>query len=100
MRFALSLLALPFAASAWKVTTGYWESSEIDYCTSADLSRGQDVTVGDLPSNQRVFFFSDDECEDFEFSVTKASTTTLQGDIGSFQVLEFEPNGGPERSGL
>ncbi|KAL3456209.1 hypothetical protein BJX64DRAFT_296857 [Aspergillus heterothallicus] len=100
MRFILSLLAIPMAASAWKVTTGYWESSETDYCTSADLSKGQDVTVGDLPSNQRVFFFSDDDCEDFVFSVTEAGTTTLQADIGSFQTLEFEPKGAEGRSGL
>ncbi|KAL2839349.1 hypothetical protein BJY01DRAFT_250529 [Aspergillus pseudoustus] len=92
MRLTLALVALSMAAStsAWIVTTGFWESSETDYCIPADLSQGEEVTVGDLPDSQRVFFFADDKCKDFEFSITEAGTTELQADIGSFQVLEFE----------
>lgn len=97
MKFTAAFLALPLAVSAWKITTGYWESSEVDICTPAELSAGQDLTISELPSNQRVFFFSDDECENFEFSVTEEGTTTLETDVGSFQVLEFESS---ERTAL
>lgn len=92
MKFLAALLALPLAASAWKVTTGYWESSEVEFCTPAELSKGQDLTVSELPKNQKALFFSDDECEEFEFSVAEEGTSTLKADVGSFQVLEFEPN--------
>ncbi|KAL2796265.1 hypothetical protein BJX66DRAFT_336278 [Aspergillus keveii] len=87
-------LALPLTTSAWAVTSGYWAGSETDYCTPASLSKGQDVTVSDLPPNQRVFFFSDDECENLEFSVTEPGQIELENDIGSFQVLDFENGGG------
>ncbi|RLL95930.1 hypothetical protein CFD26_101428 [Aspergillus turcosus] len=92
MKFAAALLALPLAASAWRVTTGYWAGSEADYCTSANLSKGQEVTVSDLPQNEKVMFFSDDECEKFEFSIGEAGSTALETDIKSFQVMEFEPD--------
>ncbi|RHZ63457.1 uncharacterized protein CDV56_108717 [Aspergillus thermomutatus] len=92
MKFTAALLALPLAASAWKVTTGYWASSEVDYCTSATLAKGLEVTVSELPKNQKVMLFSDADCEDLEFSIAEAGTTALPTDIKSFQVLEFEPN--------
>jgi hypothetical protein len=91
MKFTAVLLALPLAASAWKVTTGYWAGSETDYCTSANLAKGQEVTVSDLPKNQKVMFFSDNECEKFEFSIGEAGSSKLESDIKSFQVMEFEP---------
>ncbi|KAL3483407.1 hypothetical protein BJX62DRAFT_244937 [Aspergillus germanicus] len=87
-------LALPLTTTAWTVTSGYWAGSETDYCTTASLSKGQDITVSDLPPNQRVFFFSDDECENLEFSVTEPGQIELENDIGSFQVLEFENGAG------
>ncbi|KAL2822483.1 hypothetical protein BJX63DRAFT_121959 [Aspergillus granulosus] len=87
-------LALPLTTTAWTVTTGYWAGSETDYCTPASLSQGQDITVSDLLSNQRVFFFSDDECETLEFSVTEPGTIQLKSDIRSFQVLEFDNGSG------
>ncbi|GIJ86763.1 hypothetical protein Asppvi_005658 [Aspergillus pseudoviridinutans] len=92
MKFAAVLLALPLAVSAWKVTTGYWAGSESDYCTSADLAKGDGVTVSDLQTNQKVMFFSDDECEKFEFSIGEAGSSKLESDIKSFQVMEFEPD--------
>ncbi|GAQ05190.1 hypothetical protein ALT_2511 [Aspergillus lentulus] len=91
MKLAAVLLAIPLAASAWKVTTGYWAGSEPDYCTSANLAKGEEVTVSDLPKNQKVMFFSDDECEKFEFSIAEAGSSELESDIKSFQVMEFEP---------
>jgi hypothetical protein len=87
-------LALPLTTTAWSVTSGYWAGSETDYCTPAALSKGQDITVSDLPPKQRVFFFSDDECEDLEFSVTESGSLELENDIGSFQVLDFENGAG------
>ncbi|PKX89386.1 uncharacterized protein P174DRAFT_455045 [Aspergillus novofumigatus IBT 16806] len=92
MKFAAVLLALPLAASAWKVTTGYWAGSEPDYCTSANLAQDEEVTVSDLSKNQKVMFFSDDECENFEFSIGEAGSSKLESDIRSFQVMEFEPD--------
>lgn len=65
MKFAVAFLALPLAASAWRVTTGYWAGSEADYCTSANLSKGQ---------------------------IGEAGSTALETDIKSFQVMEFEPD--------
>jgi hypothetical protein len=36
-------------------------------------------------------FFSDNECEKFEFSIGEAGSSKLESDIKSFQVMEFEP---------
>ncbi|RAQ45640.1 protein fmp52 [Aspergillus flavus] len=90
MKFTAALALLPLAASAWEVTTGYWKSSETDVCAKTFLPKGFHVTINDLLPGQKVFFFSDDECEDLEFSVHEVGTVKLESRVKSFTVLDFE----------
>ncbi|KAG2414631.1 hypothetical protein HFD88_003822 [Aspergillus terreus] len=87
MKFsALALLPL---ASAWTITTGYWSSSEVGDCYTTAIPEGWNVTVDSLLPGQRAFFFSDDECEQLEFSTDTSSKVTAEARVESFQVLQF-----------
>ncbi|THC94317.1 hypothetical protein EYZ11_006193 [Aspergillus tanneri] len=90
MKFTTALALFPLAASAWEVTTGYWKSSETDVCAKALLPKGFYVTINELLPGQKVFFFSDDECEDLEFSVHEVGAVKLDNRVKSFTVLDFE----------
>lgn len=92
MKFAAALALLPLAASAWEVTTGYWKSSETDVCARTLLPKGFHVTINELLPGQKVFFFSDDECEDLAFSVHEVGTVKLESRVKSFTVLDFDQN--------
>ncbi|KAE8380379.1 hypothetical protein BDV26DRAFT_290463 [Aspergillus bertholletiae] len=88
MKFTAALALLPLAASAWEVTTGYWKSSETDVCAKAFLPKGFHVTINDLLPGQKVFFFSDDDCDDLAFSINQGGTVKLESRVKSFTNIE------------